>query len=411
MLGPAGKGTYDLYTTGIMLLTTALTLGLNSGLTFVVASKRINQFRLTVNVLLLTAACGLIAFAIVSCILRIRMGQRLLPVALGPSTAVLMGLGVTAFAASGMMRAILTGQRRFLYANYGDLSKQALGLCFLLAIIFGAHHFHWVPLPLVVLSNIVTVLLTAFIYLRFTGFQRSAEALVSSGFGACFKFGIPCYAASMIQLLNYRLDVFFVSSWHGAAAVGIYQVGVVIAQAINMIPSTVQGILFPTISAAHAIGGSKSLQIAQANRFLTWSSMMIGIVLFFFAPFIVVKLFGVAYAGGATALQILIPGCVMFVTANVIASFFAGIGKPRLNFAASLVGFIITIILDLALIPRWNYIGAAAASSVSYGSSALVMAWLFYRETKISVRCLYFPGRDDFQAMKRIIGELPAAVK
>jgi O-antigen/teichoic acid export membrane protein len=215
----------------------------------------------------------------------------------------------------------------------------------------------------------------------------------------------------MIQLLNYRLDVFFVSSWHGAAAVGIYQVGVVIAQAINMIPSTVQGILFPTISAAHAIGGSKSLQIAQANRFLTWSSMMIGIVLFFFAPFIVVKLFGVAYAGGATALQILIPGCVMFVTANVIASFFAGIGKPRLNFAASLVGFIITIILDLALIPRWNYIGAAAASSVSYGSSALVMAWLFYRETKISVRCLYFPGRDDFQAMKRIIGELPAAVK
>jgi O-antigen/teichoic acid export membrane protein len=406
ILGPAGKGTYDLYVTGITLLTAALTLGLNSGLIFTIASKRVNQFRLTADVLAFVAVCGSVAFVIVSCVLKMRMGQRLLPVALGPRTPLLMGLGVVALAASTMMRAILTGQRRFLLANYGDIVKQVLGLLFLLVIILGTHHLHWVPLPLIVLSNIVTILLTAVIYLRFTDLHRSAERAISSGFSACFRFGIPCYAATIIQMLNYRLDVFVVNAWHGAAPVGIYQVGVVIAQAINMIPSTVQGILFPTISAAHAGGESKSSQIAQANRFLTWSSAAIGVVLFFSSPFIVSRLFGVAYAGSVTALQILIPGCVFFVTANVIAGFFSGIGKPKLNLAASFVGIAFTVIFDLLFIPKWGYIGAAWASTISYGSSGLMTAILFTRETNMPLRSLYVPAVADLHVLKNLFREM-----
>ena len=55
--------------------------------------------------------------------------------------------------------------------------------------------------------------------------------------------------------------------------------------------------------------------------------------------------------------------------AKVLANELAGRGYPHYNSAVSAMALVVTLLLDVLLIPRWGAMGAAAASSVAYASS------------------------------------------
>ena len=68
-------------------------------------------------------------------------------------------------------------------------------------------------------------------------------------------------------------------------------------------------------------------------------------------------LYGVQYKPSYLALIFILPGVVIFSITNILASYFAGIGKLKFNFY-SLVSFIFALILYLILIPRYSILGA-----------------------------------------------------
>jgi O-antigen/teichoic acid export membrane protein len=107
-------------------------------------------------------------------------------------------------------------------------------------------------------------------------------------------------------------------------------------------------------------------------------------------------IFGAAFRPSVTPLLWLLPGIVAFSVANVIASYFAGIGKPRLNFYVALAGLAVTVLFDLLLIPALGIAGAAIASTLSYSASTAVIIWLFVRESSLPVRRVLVPTRADF---------------
>jgi O-antigen/teichoic acid export membrane protein len=400
LLGPEGKGAYDLYTNTAALIQIALGLSLPSGLTYVVASRRVNIDRLLIAVFWFCAAEGVIAAAVVTLLTRGRHAALLVPSALrwGP---VLIGATVTAIALSTSFRAVLVGDRRFAAANSGDIFKQIAILSLVPSAFFFWHSMGLSVLTGVVAGNIAAVAVTAFLYMSLV--RKSCDrAGQDNGFGPTLRFAFPCYLGTVAQFLNYRLDVFFVSGMLGSRQLGIYMVAVLLAQAVNLVPGTAQAVLFPTVAAVND-DRANAMKTTQATRFLLWFGILLGIALAAAGPLLITYVFGPAFAEAVWPLWWLLPGAVIFVIANVLAGYFAGTGRPNLNSLAAVIGVCITVPLDLILIPKFGTSGAALASTASYTTSALTMIVAFCRSTATPPRNLFLPVRGDREQLMRIL--------
>jgi O-antigen/teichoic acid export membrane protein len=96
-------------------------------------------------------------------------------------------------------------------------------------------------------------------------------------------------------------------------------------------------------------------------------------------------------------LVLLLPGIVAFAPVKVLAAYLAGAGLPRLFFRVSTSSLVVTVVLDLLLIPRLGIAGAALASSASYTTAAAVMLWIFRSTTGVPLRDVLLPTREDIR--------------
>ena len=72
-------------------------------------------------------------------------------------------------------------------------------------------------------------------------------------------------------------------------------------------------------------------------------------------------------------------GLVVEPAAGVASGFLLGTGRPGLNSAILGVGFLVTLALDLALIPQHGYNGAAWASAAAYFITDVLLVWAWCR--------------------------------
>ena len=79
---------------------------------------------------------------------------------------------------------------------------------------------------------------------------------------------------------------------------------------------------------------------------------------------------------------ILLFGLVGEGVAGLVSAYLYGVGRPGANSLALGVSVVVTIALDVTLIPRYHAVGAAAASAVAYltSSAALVVCYFVVRK-------------------------------
>jgi O-antigen/teichoic acid export membrane protein len=176
-----------------------------------------------------------------------------------------------------------------------------------------------------------------------------------------------------------------VSFFIGVEGVGLYTLAVNLAQLIWLISQSAATVLLPRIAASPESALENAARTAQITRLILWISLVLALALLLGAHLIVPLMYGKAFSRSIAPLLWLLPGIVAFSTVNVLASYLAGIGQPRINLFVALIGLSFTITLDFLLIPRFNITGAAIASSVSYSMSAVLTIWFFQQQ---SGRCL-----------------------
>jgi O-antigen/teichoic acid export membrane protein len=163
--------------------------------------------------------------------------------------------------------------------------------------------------------------------------------------------------------------------------------------------NSVATVLLPKVAASTDDRGKSIRHTARVTRLSLWATVACGLALAVLATQAIPMLYGEAFRPSIMALVWLLPGIVLFSVANVLAAYIAGIGKPRLNLLVSGISLIVTIALDLLLIPNLNILGAAIASSVSYSLSALLLIVFFIRETGASLREVLLPTSEDMKIL------------
>jgi len=130
-------------------------------------------------------------------------------------------------------------------------------------------------------------------------------------------------------------------------------------------------------------------------------ALVSGVLLALMAPYVIVLFFGAAFAESTWAVWLLLPGIVTFSVARILSMYLLGRNRLKIDLFASLVGLVATLILDLILIPRYGFRGAAVASSIAYTSGMLFSLTWVVRHSTISLRGLLVPRRGDGALLAR----------
>ena len=396
-VGPTGKGSLDLIIATAALLAMALSMSLPQGVTFVVAQGKVAANVIASQLIFVSMLQACVALVLLVLLSFTSYFQLFLPnwglwILGGVVLYVWVDL-ITKFWA-----AILIGQQQIAIVNNTEFVGRVTQFVsvFLLggALYLAGKQLSVGFLFLVALSAsvLISVLLLASLGFKF---QLSRDL---SGLKGALAFAVPCYAANLAQFLNYKLDVFVVGFFAGAASVGRYTLAVSLGQLLWLMSNSVASVLLPKVAASTDDGGSIR-HTAMVTRLSLWATALCGLALAVLATQAIPLLYGEAFRPSIMALIWLLPGIVVFSVANVLAAYIAGIGKPRLNLIVSGVSLIVTIGLDLALIPNLNIVGAAIASTVSYSLSALLLIVFFIRETGASVREVLLPTSGDVRML------------
>jgi O-antigen/teichoic acid export membrane protein len=414
-LGPAGKGSYELILATAALLGMVLGFSLSSGVTYVVARGNAKLGALALQLAWFALLAGLLAIAILLALRRTNFAATFLLTEMRDWSIVAISLLLTFTEISGYWRAMLIGCQEIIQANWRELISRVALFLFMLAAIgvlaasgraVSAAALIWIIIAVNILKG------PLFLHALRPFFQKSGLAQLglaenpgwratvkASGLSEVIRFAIPSYLSNLTQFLNYRLDVFFVSFFAGAAAVGLYTLAVTLGQAIWLFSNAAAMVLLPRIASLQAAKIETAAHTARVTRLALWLSAISALLLALVAEFLLTRIYGEAFRGSLAPLMWLLPGVVFFSAANVIASYLAGIGKPRLNFFVSLAGLCVTVTLNLLLIPRFNIVGAAISSTASYTTSTLLIVWFFTRESGVRARNILLPTMGDFDLL------------
>lgn len=400
-VGPAGKGTLDLIVATSALLSLMLGLSLPQGVTFVVAQRKVVPKAFTLQLLLVSLVQAFLALAIVSVLQWSSYSRIFLP-----NWGIWIVAGVVIYVWVEILNkywgGILAGQQQIAVVNNSELVGRVAQFLSIFILAAGLYLFEkQLSVGLLFLVTLSASLLINVLLVTSLGFKFEMSRDLS-GLKGALAFALPCYAANTAQFLNYKLDVFVVGFFAGPTSVGRYTLAVSLAQLLWLISNSVASVLLPKIAAATDVIDSVQ-HTTRVTRLSLWATAICGIALGLLGSQAIPLLYGEAFRPSIVALFWLLPGVVVFSIANVLAAYIAGIGKPRLNLWTSSISLIITIGLDLALIPKLNIVGASIASTMSYSVGALLTIVFFIRETGAPLRQVLLPTSEDLRLLLSLI--------
>lgn len=373
-LGPAGKGACDLAVLVPSMLALLLSAGLGIANVYHAGSRRFAVGQLSSNsigwgLLAGTAGIGLYALAAATGVLAKLVPG--VPPSLVVPAALLLPCGVLFPALTG----ILQGRGRITQVNLltggQALFTLAGALLFVVALGLGARGAVFAT----VLGAGAALLLALPLVRRDGGSLRPARD--RTVLRTSLAFGLRGHIGNLLQLMNYRLDVFLVNAFLDPARVGLYGVAVRLAETLWLLPSAIAFVLFTRVASA---GRSGDDTLTKRSLWIALAAGALGaIVLIVIGRPLLRLLFSEAFVPSYGALVALLPGVVLLGGAKILANDIAGRGYPHLNSIGSGLALAFTIVLDLVLIPRHGIVGAAAASSIAYAVGFAYSLWAFAR--------------------------------
>ncbi len=190
------------------------------------------------------------------------------------------------------------------------------------------------------------------------------------------QFGMRGHVGNILQYFNYRLDFFIVNIFLGASSVGMYSVSTRLAELVWYFPSSVGFVIFP--KAASSSSAEMNRFTPRAFRWTLGIAVSGAFVMALLGPLFIRLIYTDSFMDAYRPMLALLPGVVLLGSARVLTNDIAGRGYPQYNSISSAIALILTVVLDLLLIPRFGIMGAALASTASYSMTTLI-ALLFYR--------------------------------
>ena len=244
-------------------------------------------------------------------------------------------------------------------------------------------------------------------FLGFIAVLAKAGKLVVKGWRnvtkQVFKYGLVTQMANLLSIGNNRLSFFFIKYFAGLPALGIFNAGIQTTEGFKLIGQSIAVVQFSAIS---------NTRDTEYARILTIRLMKVSMLLTLVAVIFINILpesfytwvFSDDFIGVKPVIIALSPGVLALAANNIFSHYFSGMGEPKINLYAKAVGFVFTVILAIALIPTYGFIGAAVTASVSYIVTVIYQYILFKKKTGTGLK-EWIPAKTDLTDFRRIVKE------
>jgi Membrane protein involved in the export of O-antigen and teichoic acid len=210
------------------------------------------------------------------------------------------------------------------------------------------------------------------------------------------RFGFFPMLALLMTTLNYRVDVIMLEGRVSDAQIGIYSVGVMLAEKLWLIPDAMKEVMVGKI-----VKGSGTEEVAFVTRVCNTICLAVALGLVCFGNPFIRLFFGKEYDGAYQVTLILLLGVFFLIYFKMLASYNIVIGKQFVNFVFLGISVVGNVIANLLLIPAYGIRGAGFASVISYGICSVLFLCYFCRTARVPFRTMLFAGVSDFKKMRR----------
>ncbi len=211
------------------------------------------------------------------------------------------------------------------------------------------------------------------------------------------RYGIVPMITIILMEVNYKIDVLMLEWFHVSnATIGIYSLGVMLAQKVWMIPDALKDILLSKL-----VGGKGAEEVAKVSRISFFITMICEILVIIFGKPLIRVLYGSEYDGAYFITLIICAGVIGMVFYKMIYSFNVANGDKNVNLFLLGISALANIILNALTIPLLGSYGAAIASLVSYFVCGIGFLIFFSRKTGTKIWDIVVINKDDFVVLKQ----------
>lgn len=212
----------------------------------------------------------------------------------------------------------------------------------------------------------------------FGWFGRPDRALA----GQIASYGLRGQVGGLITLLNLRLDFAILGALAGPAVLGSYAVASKYAELLRLPGNALTWVFYPRLA---KLGQNEAAAFARRMIRPTLIGILLAAVPIALLTSPVMRLlYGASFGSAVAPARVLLAGMLLAGASGVASAYLYGRGSPGLNSIVLGSGLVITVVLDVLLIPSHGAMGAAIASTAAYLSTDALLIGLLLRLSRPS---------------------------
>ncbi|KAF5437636.1 Membrane protein involved in the export of O-antigen and teichoic acid, partial [Candidatus Methanophagaceae archaeon] len=274
------------------------------------------------------------------------------------------------------------GLRKMRYYALIRVLQAFLTLSFILAFLMSGFGVKGAVLgtmfAIIITTCVAIVIVKKIVHFTIRDYKKNMKMLAS--------FGSRLFGANMIGEIYTSIDTIMIGYFLTSTDVGYYAVAISLSRFFWLVPRAMRTVAYPAISEYWAKDNHQAIN-RLVDKSLKYSACILifaGMFVTFFAKDIVDFMFTSEFSPAVLPLTILIIGTVIYGIIGSIGGIFASVGKVSLTLIISAIHAVVSVLLNIALIPIYGIVGAATATAASYVLTVGII--LYYLRTALSIK-------------------------
>ncbi|MDQ2052604.1 flippase [Natronolimnohabitans sp. A-GB9] len=182
-----------------------------------------------------------------------------------------------------------------------------------------------------------------------------------------FTFSLPLVVSSVIGVLLIQTDTLMLGYFRSSYEVGLYNAAYPLATGLTVALSAFGFLYLPIASRLDADGEHDAIDdiYATSTKWVYVVTFPLFLLLVVFPQDMISLFFGASYTDAASVLPILAAGFFLSVAAGRDRETLSAVGATTWIAIGNVVGLVVNVGINLALIPRYGFMGAGIASVTS----------------------------------------------
>ena len=368
-LGPAGRGELTAIMNVPALATTVFALGCGQAAAYHLARHPADGGRLMGTWLAILLPTSLAALLLVELALPALFAEQ---TAEAERLARLYALTLVLGLGAELLMGIVLGAQDFMYFNFLRILTPLATLVAYVALWLAGEFTVESALAANVVLAVVLFSSTSSRPFRRHGLHRPDRALAR----ATAWYGIRAHSTTFLGIVNGRLDILIMPAFLAASLVGEYAVATNLSWIVVTVGGALSSLVLPASAARGGVAGRRT--VLYAFHATVAVSVLLALALGVIGGRAVELLYGSAFSASVEPLRIMLPGCVLYAAAMVLASGLYAENRPFTAALAQVPGLLVTVI-GLPIFLRAGGITAAAIISTAAYTLVFVASLVLYR--------------------------------